>query len=212
MRLRAETVLITAMGVFAVTGWTAVQLLDRGPEPTVDPGTEPVGVVGAPPPPAPPPALPGQLTAAEWFQHVRARCNPVEIGVTLKRSPAPATAQGPMYQAACHALAGEIGEARALVRGLPEAARPRAAGIIFDAGHPVADAGDEIAAGPLMELVVEFWPSHYMALYHAGVAAWEMGDGKRASGYLTRFLELYQVDDGWRSRALSILERIRSGR
>lgn len=62
-----------------------------------------------------------------------------------------------------------------------------------------------------MELVVEFWPNHYMALYHAGAAAFEMGDAKRAHGYLTRFLQHYSVEDGWRSNALSMLGSLRQG-
>ena len=40
-----------------------------------------------------------------------------------------------------------------------------------------------------MELVVEFWPNHYMALYHAGAAAYERGEYERAEEYLLAFLE-----------------------
>ncbi|HIF22582.1 MAG TPA: hypothetical protein EYQ27_11915 [Gemmatimonadetes bacterium] len=53
-------------------------------------------------------------------------------------------------------------------------------GVVLGVGHPAADAGDDVAAGPLMELVVEFWPSHYMALYHAGAPRFEAGDTARA--------------------------------
>ena len=59
---------------------------------------------------------------------------------------------------------------------LPEELRWHAAGVVFNVGHPVADAGDDLAAGPIMELVVEFWPNHYMALYHAGAARYELDD------------------------------------
>jgi hypothetical protein len=59
-----------------------------------------------------------------------------------------------------------------------------------------------------MELVVEFWPNHYMALYHAGAAAFERGELEKAEGYLTRFLAEYDVEDGWRSSALGMLDRI----
>ena len=82
------------------------------------------------------------------------------------------------------------------------------AGVVFNAGHPAADAGDDIAAGPLMELVVEFWSNHYMALYHAGAARFELGDHEVAEGYLERFLVEYAVADGWRSNALAMLEQI----
>lgn len=116
-----------------------------------------------------------------------------------------------MYEAACHALAGRIADARRIIADLPEGRRQRAAGVVFEAGHATADAGDDIAAGPLMEVVVEFWPDHYMALYHAGSAAYQVGDRKRASRHLTRFLEEYGVEDGWRTNALTMLERIQSG-
>ncbi len=84
--------------------------------------------------------------------------------------------------------------------------RHHAAGVVFNAGHPAADAGDEVAAGPLMELVVEYWPNHYMALYHAGAAAFERGDHEPAWDYLERFLVEYAVEDGWRSNAEEMLE------
>ena len=80
-----------------------------------------------------------------------------------------------MHEAACYALAGRIASAREVILTLPEEMRYRAAGVVFEAGHPAADAGDDVAAGPLMELVVEFWPNHYMALYHAGAARFEQG-------------------------------------
>ncbi len=48
-----------------------------------------------------------------------------------------------------------------------------------------------------MELVVKFWPSHYMALYHAGAARFEAGDAARAERYLPRFLQECHLDDGW---------------
>jgi len=80
--------------------------------------------------------------------------------------------------------------------------------VVFNAGHPAADAGDELAAGPLMELVVEFWPNHYMALYHAGAAAYQRGERQLAQGYLTRFLANYAVEDGWRSSAVSMLDDV----
>ena len=61
---------------------------------------------------------------------------------------------------------------------------------------------------PLMELVVEFWPNHYQALYHAGAAAFERGELELASDYLERFLVEYAMEDGWRSNALAMLAEI----
>jgi hypothetical protein len=59
-----------------------------------------------------------------------------------------------------------------------------------------------------MELVVEFWPNHYMALYHAGAAAFERSELDKAEDYLTRFLAEYDVEDGWHSSARGMLDRI----
>ena len=84
----------------------------------------------------------------------------------------------------------------------------RGAGVVFEAGHPAADAGDEVVAGPLMELVVEFWPNHYMALYHAGAAVYERGEAGLAGEYLIRFLDNYDLDDSWRVNAPTILAEI----
>jgi outer membrane protein assembly factor BamD (BamD/ComL family) len=65
-----------------------------------------------------------------------------------------------------------------------------------------------VAAGPVMELVVEFWPNHYMALYHAGAARYERGDYAAAQSYLTRFLENYTAGDGWTEMARGMLQKI----
>lgn len=208
MRVRAETLLIAVMAVFAMTGWLAVHFLDNaGPDyVTVDPRQgDPI------PPDHPIDVGPAPQGAAAWFQQVRGFCNPVDVETRMQWQPAPSTDEGLMYEAACYALAGKVDLARASIEALPPADQYKAAGVVFNAGHPAADAGDEVAAGPLMELVVEFWPNHYMALYHAGAAAYEMGDSQRAHGYLTRFLQHYGVEDGWRSNALSMLDSIRQG-
>lgn len=203
MRVRAETLLIAVMALFAFTGWAAVHFLEQGAEPD-------------PRPLDPPPVAPVNVPSADpasgnaWFQEIRRFCNPVDVVTRMRWQPAPDNEEGWMYEAACYALAGKVDLARTSIEKLPAADRYRAAGVVFNAGHPAADAGDEIAAGPLMELVVEFWPNHYMALYHAGAAAFEMGDRQRAHGYLTRFLAEYSAADGWRSNALSMLEAIRS--
>jgi cytochrome c-type biogenesis protein CcmH/NrfG len=91
---------------------------------------------------------------------------------------------------------------------LPPGRRYQAAGIVFEAGHPAADAGDEVAAGPLMELVARYWPDHAMALYHAGAARFEAGSSQGAEVYLERFLAAYPAEDGWRARARSMLVQI----
>lgn len=148
---------------------------------------------------------------AGWFQTMRPYCNSVEVDVRMRNNPAPETFDGMSSTAACYALAGHIDEARSTIQQLPADRQWQAAGVVFNAGHPVADAGDDLAAGPIMELVVEFWPNHYMALYHAGASQFELGDHAAAGDYLERFFEHYEYDDGWTKNARSMLRVIEVG-
>jgi len=143
-----------------------------------------------------------------WFEATKPYCNAVEVETRLRQKPAASSLEGASYTAACFALAGNIDKARETIMELSGDDRWRASGVVFNVAHPVADAGDDEAAGPIMELVVEFWPNHYMALYHAGAARYETGDREAAQGYLTRFLEHYDQNDGWRKSALSMLEKL----
>ncbi len=148
-------------------------------------------------------------TGNAWFGQIKPYCNPVEAAVMIRRNPPPDDAEGPGYAAACFALAGRIDDADARIAALPTPAeRHRAAGIVFHVGHPVADAGDDDAAGPIMRLVVEYQPNNYMALYHAGVAEFNMGDTRLAKEHLERFLELYGRNDMWRRNGLRVLAKI----
>jgi len=195
---KSEVVLIVAVSFFAFTGLGGMALF--GPDRSsgwVAPITDPVVTMADP------------SDATQWFQSVRQYCNSVEVETHLNWQPAPTTPEGDMHKAACYALAGRIDRARETIEGLPEGLRYQGAGVVFEAGHPAADAGDDIAAGPLMELVVEYWPNHYMALYHAGAARFGLGDYEVAEGYLERFLVEYTADDGWTGSARSMLESIR---
>jgi hypothetical protein len=196
VRHKSEVFLFLAVTAFAVTGITAMRLIDDDEPRPLLPLVEP----------APPATQPAAGAAAEWFRSIRMYCNHVEIDTHLRWQPAPGGAEGDMYRAACYALAGRTEQARAVILDMPRDRRYQAAGAVFEAIHPAADAGDETAAGPLMELVVEFWPNHYMALYHAGAAAFERGEYGPAWNYLERFLEEYQVEDGWRTNAQAMLE------
>jgi hypothetical protein len=146
--------------------------------------------------------------AAEWFRRVKPYCNAVEIAVLQRQAPPPETLDGAGYHAACFALAGRIDDARHIIDGLPAQQRYRAVGIVFDVGHPVADAGDDRSAGPIMELVIDYWPNHYMALYHAGMAEYMLGQRDLARRNLTAFLQTYRERDGWRSNGLEVLRRL----
>ena len=50
--------------------------------------------------------------------------------------------------------------------------RSQAAGIVFAIGHPVADAGDDQSAGPIMRLVVSYQPGNYMAFSEPWNKGW----------------------------------------
>ena len=81
--------------------------------------------------------------AVQWFRRVKPYCNSVEVQTVQQQSPPPNTAAGAGYHAACYALAGRIDDARRVIDQLSPDDRFKAAGIVFDVGHPVADAGDD---------------------------------------------------------------------
>jgi hypothetical protein len=157
---------------------------------------------------APVPTVAATSDAAQWFRRVKPYCNSVEVATLQQSSPAPATTEGAGYKAACLALAGKIDDARRVIDGVPQTNRAQAVGIVFDVGHPVADAGDDRSAGPIMELVVDYWPEHYMALYHAGMAEYMLGQRDLAKHNLTEFLRFYHENDGWTSNANEVLGRL----
>ena len=150
------------------------------------------------------------LQAEEWWRRVRPYCNAVEVRVLQRQTAPPPTTEGAGYHAACFALAGQIDEARRIIDSIAPNERFKAAGIVFEVGHPVADAGDDRSAAPIMELVVDYWPNHYMALYHAGMAEYMLGQRELAKKNLKSFLDLYHEDDGWRGNALTVIARLDS--
>lgn len=150
----------------------------------------------------------GSTGPAGWFQAIKPYCNALEVDVAFQASPPPGGVPGTGFAAACLALAGRIDDARARIGQLPADERYHAAGIVFEVGHPVADAGDDRSAGPIMGLVVEFWPNHYMALYHAGMADYATGRTALARRHLTAFLEHYEARDGWHANAVEVLGRL----
>ncbi|MCI0455410.1 MAG: hypothetical protein L0Z62_00350 [Gemmataceae bacterium] len=148
--------------------------------------------------------------AEGWFRGIKSSCNQLEVDLALRNNPPPGGLEGTGYAAACLAIAGRIDVARGRLQELAPDQRWKAVAIVFEIGHPIADAGDDRSAGPIMGLVVEFWPNHYMALYHAGMAHYAVGDAGLARRYLTDFLRYYESRDGWRSNALAVLGRLGS--
>lgn len=167
------------------------------PEPVL-----PVPVTGTPAHPAP------QISGPAWFQRMKPFCNPVEVETRVRFEPPPAGYEGAAYGAGCFALAGKIAHARGMILALDPGQRRMAADLVFELAHPVADAGDDTSAGPIMGMVVEFSPDNYMALYHAGASEFALGQPGLSHKHLTRFLELYQQPDGWRRNAESMLTRM----
>ena len=158
------------------------------------------------------PPAPYAGAAGEWFARVKPFCNAVEVEVRQQQLPAPSGVEGAGYSAACYALAGKIDRAREVIEHLGSGDRSRAAGIVFEIGHPVADAGDDQSAGPIMRLVVSYQPGNYMALYHAGMSEYILGQHDFARTHLQRFLELYTSEDGWRHNAQDVLRRMNGAR
>lgn len=144
----------------------------------------------------------------QWFQRFKRYCNPVELGTKLRSMPPPDTNEGIAYKAACYALAGKTKKAEKVLDNMPSKHKQYGARIVFNVGHPVADAGDDEAAGPIMRLVLKYLPKHYMALYHAGLSEEILGEYKNAKIHLNQFLDIYKTNDGWRNRAKKALGRI----
>ena len=144
----------------------------------------------------------------DWWVRTRPHCNSVEVELVHRTSPPPPAKDAQAYSAACYALAGKIDSARAIIDRLAQGDRLNAAGMVFDIAHPIADAGDDQSAGPIMELVISYWPNHYMALYHAGMAEYATGQPQLARKNLTAFLSYYHANDGWTQNARLTLARL----
>ncbi|HEX6054155.1 MAG TPA: hypothetical protein VFZ21_33025 [Gemmatimonadaceae bacterium] len=157
-----------------------------------------------PPKEAPAPRSSGR----EWFAAMKPYCNAVEVEVRTRFTPPPRTNEGAGFAAGCFALAGKIDRARAIIAALPYDGRRTASSVLFDIAHPAADAGDDRSSGPMMELVLEYWPNNYMALYHAGMSAYALGQPESAKKRLRAFLSLYTANDGFTNAAKSALARI----
>lgn len=162
--------------------------------------------------PAPgPSARPARRSGEQWFATMKPYCNPVEVDVRERSTPAPNTSEGAGYSAACFALAGKIERARTIIEGMAPSDRGAAASVLFNVAHPVADAGDDRASGPMMELVLDYWPNNYMALYHAGMSEYSLGQTTLAKSHLEAFLGMYNAADGFTGAARAALAKIQQG-
>ena len=200
------------MRVLYIMGWgyitIASALIYRAVHPPILIEPDLFTAVPVQPAPIQPVPMPPTAAAQSWFEQVRAHCNPVEVEVTIANTPPPSDAVNQSYAAACYALAGKIQRAVERIEALSRAEQQSAASIVFNVGHPVADAGDDEAAGPIMELVLRYTPDNYMALYHAGIAEYRTDKPELARNNLKRFLELYRENDGWTSSAKETLRAL----
>ena len=187
----------------ALCGAIVVRELDTG-ERGVSSGAEIVAAPLAPGGAAP------VTSGAQWFAAMKPFCNPVEVEVRTRFAPAPQTSEGAGYAAACFALAGKIDRARGIINGMRDGDRGAAANVLFNVAHPVADAGDDRASGAMMALVLEYWPNNYMALYHAGMSEYSLGQFAAAERHLRSFLEMYTAADGFTENARQALARMRA--
>ena len=130
-------------------------------------------------------------------------CTPLEVEEVIRTASMTDT-----ERATCLAVAGKIDRARELLVAMTDAMRSQAIAQVFNVAHPIADRGDDASAGPIMGLVVEFWPDNYMAVFHAGMAEFALGHDDLAGRQLTRFLTMYPPRDVWRTRAEQALAAI----
>ncbi len=158
---------------------------------------------------------PTTSTSATWFTTARGHCNSLDAREFLQRSRPPKDSDAAGYVAACWALAGNIDEARRAIVNAGSG-RSRALVVVFDIAHPIADTGDDRSAGPIMDLVVELWPTNYQAMYHAGMSDYATGNIPRATSRLQAFLEMYpardHLGDRWATGAKQALAGIRASR
>jgi serine/threonine protein kinase len=150
-------------------------------------------------------------TGRGWFDTIKPRCNAVEATTAMSSTPPPPGWEARGYMAACYTLAGKIEAADETIATLDPNVRTQAVNIVFEIGHPVADAGDDRSAGPIMELVLKFDPQNYMAMYHAGMSAYALNDLPLSKRRLDDFLVTYPVQDGWTNNARVVLEKIDKG-
>jgi hypothetical protein len=133
-------------------------------------------------------------------------CTPAAVTAATDRHPAPSTVEGEGFKAACFAQARKLPNARAVLLGIDESHRAEAASVVYDVARSMSERGHGLAAGQLFELVVEFWPNHYLALHQAGATRYEVGDTSGARAYLERFLAVYAAEDSLTADARRMLD------
>ena len=145
----------------------------------------------------------GRASPSEPRSALPAGCTSLEVEETIRSA-----SLDDVDRVTCLAVAGKIDRARAMLRAMPPSAQTAAIGRVFAVAHPIADRGDDASAGPIMWLVVEFWPQNYMAVFHAGMSDFALGRDDTARMQLENFLQMYSPQDVWRVRAERALAAI----
>jgi serine/threonine protein kinase len=197
---RSSRSLVPIIGTSLLLGIGTFSLAHNSPDRSVPTASAPAPV-----------AISNPNPSSGWFGSIKPRCNAVEVVTAIQSNPPPADWEGMGYAAACYALAGKIDAADRSIGQLNPLLRAQAVNIVFEIGHPVADAGDDRSAGPIMELVLKYWPQNYMAMYHAGMSAYALGDIPLSKQRLTDFLNTYRAADGWTTNARTVMDKIDRG-
>ena len=158
------------------------------------------------------PFTPGLRSGHEWFDKIKGSCDNVRVEAAILQNPPENTIAGHGYAATCYGLAGKLDKAREWINNLPSSQQYEAAMIIFNVAHPIADSGDDASSGPMMELVIEFQPNNYMALYHAGMSEYILGDYINSKKNLSKFHELYDTGDIFSQRGKAVLLALETGK
>lgn len=144
----------------------------------------------------------------DWFKKNKQFCNTLEIDTLMKKDPPSSNVEGKGYQAACYILAARIEEADKVIMSVPQQSQAQAAGIVFNVGHPIADSGDDKSAGPIMNLVLKYWPENYQAVYHAGMSEFALKQYSESKVHLNKFLTMYKNNDYFHQTAVKTLEQL----
>jgi len=148
-----------------------------------------------------------------WFENMKGSCDAMRVESAIAQNPPTNDSTGIGFAATCYGLAGKIDKARDMINRLSTSGeRFQAASIVFGVAHPIADRGDDASSGPMMELVIEYQPGNYMALYHAGMSEYILGDHASSLKNLKGFLEIYKAQDGWTQRGQTVVEALESGK
>lgn len=149
-------------------------------------------------------------TGERWFEDMKSGCNTAEVEKTMNSTTYNyhASVEGQAYAAACYALGGKTEKANQLLAPLQVDDRNKAARILGEIGRIAINKGDYQSAGSVMAIVLKYYPQNAAAMYQVGISAYAVGDLPLAKQRLTKFLQIYQVQNQWTREARITLKKI----